>query len=665
MSTRHSDDPVIEIKDDEYMVLWRDSDTKDDALDKRSINGYSCLADNLDFNSSPDHPIRRPSMKKEDGYWGALPMGHMFGKRQIDSLPGGGNSAGVNLVESIGRTAGCPSTRRVALVGVATDCTYTGTFNSTQSTRANVISQMNQASSNWESSFNISLGLQNLTISDANCPGTPPSTSRWNQRCDTGADIEERLSLFSAWRGTLGDSNSHWTLLTDCNSGSEVGLAWLGQACVHDADPNNSTSGAEADAVTGANVVAKTSSEWQTISHETGHLFGAVHDCTEQTCADSNFVNSQQCCPLSADTCDAGERYIMNPFTTRGINQFSPCSIGNICSALRTNRVNGTCLTPNRGVVTINGQQCGNGIVESGEDCDCGGEEGCSDDPCCDARTCRFRGDAVCDDANEDCCNDCQYADEGTVCRASTGTCDPEETCSGSSGVCPTDETAPDGQSCSLRRNQSTSGIDQDDLACASGQCTSRDLQCRTVMSGYTQGNNDTYACDDQSCTMSCASPAFGENVCYGLQQNLLDGSPCGGGGHCANGECEGSSFGREVRNWIDNHRNLVIGLACGIGSLILLAIFSCCWSRFRRRKRLPKGGHRAGPNGEWFGPPPMGQRGGGPSMSGGRGSTAGAAGLNQPQVPAATHYGQPGAPYGGGWGQTNQWAGPPPPRYA
>ena len=71
-------------------------------------------------------------------------------------------------------------------------------------------------------------------------------------------------------------------------------------------------------------------------------------------------------------------------------------------------------------------------------------------------------------------------------------------------------------------------------MTCSSGHCTSRDLQCKTLMGSYTQ-NNDTYACDSSNCQLSCASPEFGPQVCYGMQQNFLDGTTCGGGGKCQN----------------------------------------------------------------------------------------------------------------------------------
>lgn len=604
MSNKHALDPVLESADDEaYMVVWRDSDIAPNSafpdLRRDVDTDLTCQADQLQFNKRivPRSNILK---REQSSYWGTMPIGNMFGKRQteIDTQPGLGNSGGVNLADAIGQSAGCPDTRKVALVGVATDCTYSRTFNDTGSATANIITQINSASSLWESSFNISLGLQNVTVMPESCPGSPPAATPWNQNCDADLDIQDRLNLFSAWRGTLIDGNSHWTLLTNCNTGSAVGLAWLGQACTHGSQADNTTG--QGETVSGANIVAKTPTEWQVISHETGHTYGAVHDCTSQSCADPDVVNSQQCCPLSSGTCDAGEQYIMNPFTTAGITKFSPCSIGNVCSGIGRNQINTTCLSANKGVVTISGQQCGNGIVEAGEDCDCGGEAGCGDDPCCEPKTCKFKGSAVCDDANEDCCTNCQFTAAGQVCRSSTGTCDPEEICSGSNAVCPDDVNAPNGQSCSLNTSVPNAGA----LACASGQCTSRDLQCRSVMGAYIQGNNDTYACDQNTCTMSCASPSFGPGVCYGLQQNLLDGSPCGGGGNCNNGRCQGSSTAKEVGNWISNHKPLVFGIVGAVGGILLLAILSCMCSCFkRRRNRPPKPG--SSPAESWYGPPP------------------------------------------------------------
>lgn len=296
----------------------------------------------------------------------------------------------------------------------------------------------------------------------------------------------------------------------------------------------------------------------------------------------------------------------MNPFSTNGITHFSPCTIGNICSGIGRNSVHTQCLSDNRAVNTITGEQCGNGIVEGDEQCDCGDAEACADDPCCDGTTCKFANGAVCDDSNEDCCQNCQFSAAGSVCRASTSSCDPEETCPGGSALCPADVTAPDGQSCSISDAPEHVGA----LQCASGQCTSRNLQCVNVMGSYTNGNNDTYACDDDSCTLRCGSPAFGQSVCYEMQQNLLDGTVCGGGGHCSSGVCQGSNFGKEVENWIDEHKAIVIGVATAVGVLLLIAVLSCCCSCFRRRRRgkmiekqqifVP-----GPPDNSWYGPRP------------------------------------------------------------
>ncbi|KHJ96311.1 Disintegrin [Oesophagostomum dentatum] len=50
---------------------------------------------------------------------------------------------------------------------------------------------------------------------------------------------------------------------------------------------------------------------------------------------------------------------------------------------------------------TIGGTKCGNGIVEPGEECDCGREQ--CPHSCCDGKTCRLTSNAVC--ADGDCCD--------------------------------------------------------------------------------------------------------------------------------------------------------------------------------------------------------------------------------------------------------------------
>jgi len=131
-------------------------------------------------------------------------------------------------------------------------------------------------------------------------------------------------------------------------------------------------------------------------------------------------------------------------------------------------------------------------------------------------------------------------------------------------------------------------------------------------MGSYTQGN-DTYACSSSGCQISCASPEFGANVCYSMQQNFLDGTSCQGGGKCSNGQCEGASVSKEITSWISSNKTLVISLSCVIGGLLILTILSCCISRYRKRKRAmarlnaPPPGWSSAPPG-WPVPPPVAQ---------------------------------------------------------
>ncbi|KAI4593212.1 hypothetical protein KJ359_009940 [Pestalotiopsis sp. 9143b] len=571
--TQHHEDPVAEFAKDEYMVVWRDTDVLPDYGSmgelKRGLGESSCESDTLDFNTNMDHPIFSGIDIRS-----MSPAGERNLFARDDDTPTGGNGAGVNLVSTIGSTDGCPTSRKVALVGIATDCTYTAEFDNKEDARSNIIQMVSSASEVYESTFNVSLGIHDLVVSDASCPGTAQETTPWNVACGNNVTISDRLSLFSAWRGQRNDTNAYWTLMSTCNTDSAVGLAWLGQLCVVGTGDGN-------DTTSGANVVVRTSTEWQVFAHESGHTFGAVHDCISTTCSDGS-VSMQQCCPLSSDTCNANGKYMMNPSTGSDITQFSPCSIGNICSALQRNSVKSSCLSNNKDVVTITGSQCGNGIVEQGEDCDCGGTEGCGTNSCCDPTTCKFTSGSVCDPSNEDCCSsECQFKASTEVCRVSSGTCDPQETCTGNSSTCPEDKLADDGTTC---------GSDGAGLTCASGQCTSRDLQCRTVVGALTT-DNSTAACNSQGCLLSCSSSRLGANACYNLNQYFLDGTPCAGGGKCSNGKCEGANIADEVGGWLKDNKNVVIPVASVVGGLLLLAICCCCWSRIRGRKRVKRVG--------------------------------------------------------------------------
>ena len=569
---KHEDDPLVPESDtgEEVMVVYRDSDIKssysfNSELKRRSLEDTNCDSDSLGFNTRYDIEMRSLNERT----LGLVRASSLFG-RQVDADLGD-DEAGANYIPDIGSITGCPTTRKVALVGIATDCNYWDEFDGDrEELRKNVIDIVNRASALYEDTFSISLGIRNLTVIDRSCNAAESNSAPWNLACSDDVKLNDRLNLFSSWRGSNPDTNAYWSLLTTCNTKSAVGLAWRGQLCREGASEAKDKDGGN-ETVAATNVVVRTSAEWQIFAHETGHTFGAVHDCTADVCPVSS--DSQPCCPLSSSTCDADGKYIMNPSTGDGITDFSPCSIGNICSGLMRN-VDGECLTNNKNVGTITGSQCGNGIVEEGEECDCGGGEDCQQNSCCDAKTCKFRDGAKCDPTNEDCCTDkCQFASAGTVCRESSSDCDPKETCSGDSGSCPRDVHRTDGDSCG------------DGLSCTSGQCTSRDNQCRAMLGNGRKDVDSITSCGGDTCMLSCTSSSR-KGQCTIYNQNFLDGTDCGGGGRCNNGECKGSSTWGRIKDWFRTNKNIAIPVGCVIGALLLIAISSCIFNSCRRRAR-------------------------------------------------------------------------------
>lgn len=172
-----------------------------------------------------------------------------FHKRQ-SSNPWNGN----DLISSIGSTNGCPNTRRIAYIGIMTDCSFTAGFDSSDSAHRYIVNMVNTASVVFESSFNVSLGIRNLTISDSSCPSGSSGSTSWNVPCSQG-DLNSRLGTFSQWRSSLYDSNAYWTLLTGCSVDvGEIGVSWVGALCNSGSGRGNGAS---------ANVVARTQTEWQ------------------------------------------------------------------------------------------------------------------------------------------------------------------------------------------------------------------------------------------------------------------------------------------------------------------------------------------------------------------------------------------------------------------
>ncbi|KAI0706210.1 Metallo-peptidase family M12-domain-containing protein [Cytidiella melzeri] len=586
---KHAMDPHTMVEDDpdSILVIFRDSDIMTTHEYHTALQGFNsgvvaspaaktCAHDNLEFNTDPRlNPVLRkpPPMSPWYDPLGLLAPPFARSNESLakrDDVMGGGS--GSNFQDNIGQSTGCPTTQKVVYMGVAADCVYTSSYGSAQNASQQIITNFNTASALYKSTFNVSLGIVELQVHDPECPSTPDPTAPWNIACQNNVTLNDRLSLFSQWRGQKGDDGAGlWHLMSGCPTGTEVGIAWLGTLC------QQSSSGSSPNVVSGTAVSTSGRIEWQVVAHEIGHNFGAIHDCTDG--CDSGGAT---CCPLSADTCNANSQFIMSPVAESSEQKFSACTLGNICSLMQANAASGTnttCLIDAASATnTISLQMCGNGIVEAGEECDPG--KGVTSS-CCDATTCKLKAGAVCDPESSPCCTQqCTFSPSTQVCRpAKDASCDQPEMCTGNSSTCPADITSPNGQSCG-----------SNGLACASGVCTSLNQQCQTVGASM----NLSKACpskNDMSCQVSCQDPSS-SNQCVVLQSPLVDGSPCGYGGMCSKGNCQPGSLLDTVKAWYTQNLQISIPVTIAAVFLVLILIYflftilkRCCSSSGRKGK--------------------------------------------------------------------------------
>ncbi|KAI6648525.1 hypothetical protein LOD99_8157 [Oopsacas minuta] len=225
-----------------------------------------------------------------------------------------------------------------------------------------------------------------------------------------------------------------------------------------------------------------------TVSHEMGHNFGMQHD------------EDRSCYVPCTDGC------VMNAVSSgQPATEFSPCSVDD----LNTNLADGVgfCIF-NEPTNLATDPVCGNGFIESGEQCDCGPIATCdSVDPCCEPGQCMLKPGAQC--ATGECCTDCQYSSSTQECRVRGNICDLAEYCTGSDSLCPNNILKRDGLPCTVSTG---------DSFCYQGDCKTLTGQCNYLW-GVTSSvganicfdelniNGDTYGnCgDDGNSFIACA----------------------------------------------------------------------------------------------------------------------------------------------------------------
>lgn len=189
------------------LVIFSDKDMSlEEGIDIRS-NVSACTHDNLSFNTDPEHPV----LRRRDA--NIL----MSGLGTRDDM--GGMTPKTNYLESIGSNAGCPTSPQVVYMGVAIDCNYVTAYGDKDKARTQVLNNWNMITSLYRNTFMVSIGIIELVVQDALCPSSPPSNMQWNQNCSDSVTLDDRLSIFSQWRGDKGEDGAGlWHLMTACST---------------------------------------------------------------------------------------------------------------------------------------------------------------------------------------------------------------------------------------------------------------------------------------------------------------------------------------------------------------------------------------------------------------------------------------------------------------
>ncbi|XP_078667233.1 disintegrin and metalloproteinase domain-containing protein 10-like [Branchiostoma floridae x Branchiostoma belcheri] len=213
---------------------------------------------------------------------------------------------------------------------------------------------------------------------------------------------------------------------TDRDFDGTLGIAWTGAICSrhlsYDGTLQSRNTGLVTVQLYGSHIPSKVSHI--TFAHELGHSWGSPHD--PPGCSPGGLIGN----------------YIMFAQATSGDrpnnSQMSRCSVDSMSLTVAARAFR--CFKAEAPTL------CGNGIVEEGEECDCGFQDACDQigDRCCTGATpgvpdvgCTRKEGATCSPSEGPCCNSqtCSYHSASKVCATETE-CAQSASCSGISADC-------------------------------------------------------------------------------------------------------------------------------------------------------------------------------------------------------------------------------------
>uniref|UniRef100_A0A8C7PI03 Disintegrin and metalloproteinase domain-containing protein 10 n=1 Tax=Oncorhynchus mykiss TaxID=8022 RepID=A0A8C7PI03_ONCMY len=249
-----------------------------------------------------------------------------------------------------------------------------------------------------------------------------------------------------------------------------------------------------------------------TFAHEVGHNFGSPHD------------SGTECTPGESKAQEKKEQgnYIMYARATSGDklnnNKFSICSVRNISQVLEKKR--GNCFVESGQPI------CGNGLVEAGEQCDCGYSDQCKDECCynaneADGNKCKLKPGKICSPSQGPCCTPtCNFKGSNDKCREESE-CAEQGMCNGGTAQCPTSEPKANFTACHGDTQVCLNG------GCSGSICEKYGLEVCTCAS--IEGTDETELCHVCLKPDTCSSTGSEKWAGFFSKKitTLQPGSPC------------------------------------------------------------------------------------------------------------------------------------------